>query len=170
MSTPGAGPAQEDSALSAGEGSPPPTGHGSLLLEDQLCFVLYAASRAVTARYRPLLDELELTYPQYLVMLALWEQDSISVRDLGTALQLESSTLSPLLKRLEANGLLRRERRAQDERSVALRLTAAGVRLRDRAQTVPLAMGEAMGLTPEQDATAKQLLRLLTANVSALRE
>src|SRR5207248_10850913 len=92
---------------------------GSLLLDDQLCFALYAASRAVTARYRPLLDELGLTYPQYLVMLVLWEQDSISVRDLGASLQLESSTLSPLLKRLEANGLLRRERRAEDERSVA---------------------------------------------------
>ncbi|KAA0940613.1 MarR family transcriptional regulator [Streptomyces apricus] len=137
------------------------------MLDDQLCFALYAASRAVTARYRPLLDELGLTYPQYLVMLVLWEQDSISVRDLGAALQLESSTLSPLLKRLEAAGLLRRERRTDDERSVALRLTDAGLRLQDRADAVPLAMGDAMGLTPEQDATAKQLLRLLTANVSA---
>lgn len=96
-----------------------PKQDGSLLLDDQLCFALYAASRAVTARYRPLLDALQLTYPQYLVMLVLWEQDSISVRDLGTALQLESSTLSPLLKRLEANGLLRRERRPEDERSVS---------------------------------------------------
>ncbi|NNN31699.1 MarR family transcriptional regulator [Streptomyces sp. S3(2020)] len=136
-----------------------------MLLDDQLCFALYAASRAVTARYRPLLDELRLTYPQYLVMLVLWEQDSISVRDLGIALQLESSTLSPLLKRLEANGLLRRERRPEDERSVSLTLTDAGAELRDRAQTVPVAIGDAMGLTPEQDATAKQLLRLLTANV-----
>ncbi|MEV0227036.1 MarR family transcriptional regulator [Streptomyces sp. NPDC050704] len=143
-----------------------PTQEGSLLLDDQLCFALYAASRAVTARYRPLLDELGLTYPQYLVMLVLWEQDSISVRDLGTALQLESSTLSPLLKRLEANGLLRRERRAEDERSVALRLTDAGARLQERARTVPLAIGDAMGLTPEQDAMAKQLLRLLTTNVT----
>ncbi|MFF4274502.1 MarR family winged helix-turn-helix transcriptional regulator [Streptomyces sp. NPDC001536] len=142
-----------------------PKHDGSLLLDDQLCFALYAASRAVTARYRPLLDELQLTYPQYLVMLVLWEQDSISVRDLGTALQLESSTLSPLLKRLEANGLLRRERRPEDERSVALTLTDAGAALRERAQTVPVAIGAAMGLTPEQDATAKQLLRLLTANV-----
>jgi DNA-binding MarR family transcriptional regulator len=142
-----------------------PKRDGSLLLDDQLCFALYAASRAVTARYRPLLDELQLTYPQYLVMLVLWEQDSISVRDLGTALQLESSTLSPLLKRLEANGLLRRERRPEDERSVSLTLTDAGAELRDRAQTVPPAIGDAMGLTPEQDATAKQLLRLLTANV-----
>ncbi|WP_367318955.1 MarR family winged helix-turn-helix transcriptional regulator [Streptomyces sp. HUAS ZL42] len=138
----------------------------SLLLDDQLCFALYAASRAVTARYRPLLDELGLTYPQYLVMLVLWEQDSISVRDLGAALQLESSTLSPLLKRLEASGLLRRERRADDERSVALRLTDEGTRLRDRARAVPPAIGDAMGLTPEQDALAKQLLRLITSNVS----
>ncbi|CAM5673286.1 MULTISPECIES: MarR family winged helix-turn-helix transcriptional regulator [Streptomyces] len=145
--------------------SPPPL-TGSLLLDDQLCFALYAASRAVTARYRPLLDELGLTYPQYLVMLVLWERDSISVRDLGTALQLESSTLSPLLKRLEAGGLLRRERRRDDERSVAIRLTEAGAELHDRATTVPLAIGDAMGLTPEQDAVAKQLLRLITTNVA----
>jgi DNA-binding MarR family transcriptional regulator len=140
---------------------------GSLLLDDQLCFALYAASRAVTARYRPLLDELGLTYPQYLVMLVLWEQDEISVRELGASLQLESSTLSPLLKRLEASGLLHRERRADDERSVSIRLSDAGARLRDQAGTVPLAIGDAMGLTPEQDALAKQLLRLLTTNVSA---
>lgn len=142
-----------------------PKRDGSLLLDDQLCFALYAASRAVTARYRPLLDELQLTYPQYLVMLVLWEQDSISVRDLGSALQLESSTLSPLLKRLESNGLLRRERRPEDERSVSITLTDAGARMRERAAAVPLAIGDAMGLTPEQDATTKQLLRLITANV-----
>ncbi|MFB7511285.1 MarR family winged helix-turn-helix transcriptional regulator [Streptomyces broussonetiae] len=139
---------------------------GSLLLQDQLCFALYAASRSVTTRYRPLLDKLGLTYPQYLVMLVLWEQDPVTVRDLGDALQLESSTLSPLLKRLEAAGLIHRERRAEDERSVAVRLTRAGADLREKARTVPLAIGEAMGLTPEQDATAKQLLRLLTANVT----
>lgn len=104
----------------------PEPAEGSLLLDDQLCFALYAASRAVTARYRPLLDELGLTYPQYLVMLVLWERDSISVRELGASLQLESSTLSPLLKRLEANGLLHRERRPDDERSVAIRLSEAG--------------------------------------------
>ncbi|MFJ4369988.1 MarR family winged helix-turn-helix transcriptional regulator [Streptomyces chartreusis] len=144
----------------------PPSPTGSLRLDDQLCFALYAASRAVTARYRPLLDELGLTYPQYLVMLVLWERDSISVRDLGTSLQLESSTLSPLLKRLETGGLLHRERRRDDERSVAIRLTEAGAELHDRATTVPLAIGDAMGLTPEQDALAKQLLRLITTNVT----
>ncbi|MEU0026103.1 MarR family transcriptional regulator [Streptomyces sp. NPDC006335] len=139
----------------------------TLLLDDQLCFALYAASRAVTARYRPLLDELGLTYPQYLVLLVLWEQDSISVRDLGAALQLESSTLSPLLKRLEAAGLLRRERRPDDERSVAIRLTDEGAALREKARAVPPAMGNAMGLTPEQEASVKQLLRLITSNVTA---
>ncbi|GLX48741.1 MarR family transcriptional regulator [Streptomyces hygroscopicus subsp. hygroscopicus] len=139
---------------------------GSLLLQDQLCFALYAASRSVTTRYRPLLDELGLTYPQYLVMLVLWEQGTVSVRELGTALQLESSTLSPLLKRLEAGGLIRRERRTEDERSVAVRLTPAGADLQEKARAVPLAIGEAMGLTPEQDATAKHLLRLLTENVT----
>lgn len=139
---------------------------GSLLLEDQLCFALYAASRSVTARYRPLLDGLGLTYPQYLVMLVLWERDSVSVRQLGTALQLESSTLSPLLKRLEAGGLVLRERRTDDERSVAVRLTEAGARLQETARSIPVAIGDAMGLTPEQDATAKHLLRLLTTNLN----
>lgn len=149
------------------DGSPAPApDERSLLLDDQLCFALYAASRAVTARYRPLLEELDLTYPQYLVLLVLWERDSISVRKLGAALQLESSTLSPLLKRLEANGLLRRERRSDDERSVAIRLTDEGAGLRERARAVPSAIGDAMGLTPEQDATAKQLLRQLVANVT----
>ncbi|MCX4632314.1 MarR family transcriptional regulator [Streptomyces sp. NBC_01443] len=138
----------------------------SVRLEDQLCFALYAASRAVTAGYRPLLDELGLTYPQYLVMLALWERDSLSVRDLGAALQLESSTLSPLLRRLEVNGLVLRERRVDDERSVAVRLTEAGANLRGKARTVPLAIGDAMNLTPEQNATARYLLRLVTANVT----
>ncbi|MFD7917478.1 MarR family winged helix-turn-helix transcriptional regulator [Streptomyces sp. NPDC059752] len=138
----------------------------SLRLEDQLCFTLYAASRAVTASYRPLLDELGLTYPQYLVMLALWERDSLSVRDLGAALQLESSTLSPLLKRLEANGLVLRERRVDDERSVAVRLTGAGAALQGKSRAVPLAIGDAMNLTPEQDATARYLLRLITENVT----
>ncbi|GGV76579.1 MarR family winged helix-turn-helix transcriptional regulator [Streptomyces thermoviolaceus] len=138
----------------------------SLLLDDQLCFALYAASRAVTARYRPLLDELDLTYPQYLVMLVLWDRGAASVRDLGTALQLESSTLSPLIKRLEAAGLVIRRRHPDDERSVVVSLTDAGRALQDRARRVPPAMADAMGLTPEQHRTAKALLRRLTANVT----
>src|SRR3954469_18437946 len=100
-----------------------------LALDQQVCFALYTATRAVTARYRPLLDELGVTYPQYLVLLALWERDARTVKDLGAALQLDSSTLSPLLKRLEAGGLVARERRADDERSVLIRLTPDGDRL-----------------------------------------
>lgn len=139
----------------------------SLLLDDQLCFALYAASRAVTQRYRPLLDELGLTYPQYLAMLVLWEQGAIPVKDIGTALQLDYGTLTPLIKRLEANGLVRRERSAQDERTVRVSLTDAGEELRERAATVPAAIGAAMGLTPRQFDEAKRLLRLLAENVSA---
>ncbi|WP_433614469.1 MarR family winged helix-turn-helix transcriptional regulator [Dactylosporangium sp. CA-139114] len=108
-----------------------------LPLDRQVCFALYTATRAVTARYRPLLDELGLTYPQYLVLLALWEQDERTVKDLGAALRLDSSTLSPLLKRLEAAGLVARERRADDERSVTVRLTADGSALRTRAAGIP---------------------------------
>src|SRR5687768_18184170 len=89
----------------------------SVTLDDQLCFALYAASRAVTARYRPMLEELGLTYPQYLVMMLLWEQDNQTVGQLGARLALDSGTLSPLLKRLTAAGLVTRHRRVEDERS-----------------------------------------------------
>ncbi|GAA1268208.1 MarR family winged helix-turn-helix transcriptional regulator [Saccharothrix xinjiangensis] len=138
----------------------------SLELDDQLCFALYAASRAVTARYRPLLDDLGLTYPQYLVMLVLWERGSVPVKDLGAALQLDYGTLSPLLKRLEANGLVRRERRADDERSVRVVLTGPGEELRGRAKDVPPAMGATMDLDPGQTDRLRDLLRTLVANVS----
>ena len=97
----------------------------SLLLDEQLCFALYAAQRAVTAAYRPLLDELGLTYPQYLVLLVLWERGETTVKELAAALRLDYGTLSPLLKRLEAAGLVRRERAAHDERSVLVACTGA---------------------------------------------
>ncbi|MBM9507413.1 MarR family winged helix-turn-helix transcriptional regulator [Actinacidiphila acididurans] len=139
----------------------------TLLLDDQLCFELYAASRAVTARYRPLLDALELTYPQYLVMLVLWEHEAVSVKELGAALQLDYGTLTPLVKRLEANGLVRRERRPDDERSVEVTLTPQGSALRERAAAVPPAIGAAMDLSTEDTARLRELLRRLTANVSA---
>ncbi len=138
-----------------------------LLLRDQLCFSLYAASRAVTALYRPLLDELGLTYPQYLVLLVLWEHGTSPVKDLGNALQLDYGTLSPLLKRLEANGLVRRTRRADDERSVAVALTEEGEALRDRALSVPPVIGTAMGLRDEEFDTLRGLLTRLTESVQA---
>jgi DNA-binding MarR family transcriptional regulator len=99
---------------------------GELTLDEALCFALYSASRALTGFYRPPLDELGITYPQYLVLLALWERDGVAVRALAERLRLDYGTLSPLLKRLQAAGLITRERRAEDERSVTLqRLTAA---------------------------------------------
>ena len=155
-----------DTTETAGRAQP----GGSSLLDDQLCFALYAASRAVTSRYRPLLDELGLTYPQYLVLLVLWEHSAVSVKDLGAALQLDYGTLTPLVKRLESNGLVRRRRRPDDERSVEITLTDQGLALRDRARTVPSAIGDAMGLTPGESALAMSLLRRLTANVTAHRQ
>ena len=113
---------------------------GSLLLDDQLCFALYAAQRAVTAAYRPLLDELGLTYPQYLVLLVLWERGETTVKELAAALRLDYGTVSPLLKRLESAGFVRRERSAQDERSVLVACTGRAEGLKERAARVPGAL------------------------------
>lgn len=118
----------------------------SLLLDEQLCFALYAAQRAVTAAYRPLLDDLGLTYPQYLVLLVLWERGETTVKELAAALRLDYGTVSPLLKRLEAAGLVRRERSARDERSVLVAVTGRGEELRERATCVPGALLTATGL------------------------
>jgi DNA-binding MarR family transcriptional regulator len=138
----------------------------SMLLDDQLCFALYAASRAVTGLYRPVLDSLGLTYPQYLVLLVLWQHDSVPVKELGAALQLDYGTLTPLLKRLESHGLLRRERRADDERSVRITLTDEGAALRARARAVPAFIGESMGLDDTEFGQLRESLRRLTANVT----
>jgi DNA-binding MarR family transcriptional regulator len=108
-----------------------------LLLDNQLCFALYSASLAMTKLYKPLLDELGLTYPQYLVMLVLWEQDGLMVSELGERLSLDSGTLTPLLKRIEAAGFVSRIRDVQDERRVHISLTAAGRKLKARAQKIP---------------------------------
>jgi len=113
----------------------------ALALDSQICFSLYAANRAITARYRPLLAELELTYPQYLVMLVLWERarngQATRVSDLGARLRLDSGTLTPLLKRLALRGLIRRERSLDDERVVTISLTAQGADLKELAAQVP---------------------------------
>jgi DNA-binding MarR family transcriptional regulator len=108
-----------------------------LKLDHQLCFALYSASLAMTKLYKPLLEPLGLTYPQYLAMLVLWEGDGLTVSELGQRLQLDSGTLTPLLKRLEASGLVQRLRDTADERRVLLRLTAAGRALKSRAAKVP---------------------------------
>ncbi|WP_028799973.1 MarR family winged helix-turn-helix transcriptional regulator [Streptomyces sp. 142MFCol3.1] len=138
----------------------------SLLLEDQLCFALYAAQRALTNRYRPLLEQFGLTYPQYLVMLVLWQHGALPIKRLGTLLDLDYGTLTPLLKRLQAHGLIRRERQVDDERSVQISLTEQGSELRERARVVPAAIGEAAGLTLQETKDAKALVEKLRTNIS----
>jgi MarR family transcriptional regulator, organic hydroperoxide resistance regulator len=138
----------------------------SVALDDQLCFALYAASRAVTARYRPMLDAIGLTYPQYLVMMLLWEQDGQTVGQLGQRLALDSGTLSPLLKRLTAAGLVTRHRRVEDERSVSISLTDAGRALRDRAFAISESMIGAIGFDRGEFTDLMGRLRLLTERVS----
>lgn len=108
-----------------------------LALDNQFCFALYSASHAMTKTYKPMLDRLGLTYPQYLVMLVLWEQDAILVKDIGARLFLDSGTLTPLLKRLEANGLVTRNRDPHDERQVRILLTGEGKNLRKQAEEIP---------------------------------
>ncbi|TNC23454.1 MarR family transcriptional regulator [Amycolatopsis alkalitolerans] len=138
-------------------------------LDDQVCFALYAASRAVTSLYRPLLDELNLTYPQYLVMMVLWEHGSSQVKDLGAALSLDSGTLSPLLKRLEKLEYVRRERRSDDERSVCVTLTEKGESLKEKTISLPVTMGEAMGLDSAGLDELRETLRALTNSVNDYR-
>ncbi|MEV4051482.1 MarR family transcriptional regulator [Amycolatopsis sp. NPDC049688] len=142
----------------------------SLRLDDQLCFGLYAASRAVTSLYRVVLEDLDLTYPQYLVMLALWEQDHRLVKELGTELNLDSGTLSPLLKRLQTAGLVVRNRQADDERSVRVSLSDAGKALREKAKGIPDVIGTAMSLDDAGVARMRAELNRLTESVNAYRE
>ena len=132
-------------------------------LDRQVCFALYSASRAATAVYRPLLDELGLTYPQYLVMLVLWEQDPRGVKELGEELGLDSGTLSPLLKRLEALGLVERRRSGEDERRVAIHLTTAGRNLSSGATAIPQRLADAAGLSPAELEQLRTTLGRLTA-------
>lgn len=142
-------------------------GLSSVRLDDQLCFALYSASRKVTAFYRPMLDALGLTYPQYLVLLALWGLGPCRVKDLAAALDLDYGTLSPLLKRLQAGGFVRRERRADDERSVAISLTEAGTALRARCRLIPALVSSAMGLEPGGLTRLRSSIRRLGDSVAA---
>jgi MarR family transcriptional regulator, organic hydroperoxide resistance regulator len=140
--------------------------HGTLLLDDQLCFALYAASRAVTQRYRPLLDQVGLTFPQYLVMLVLWEQGPTTVKGLADELQLDYGTLSPLLKRLAASGYVERRRRAEDERSVEISLTQAGTELKAKVSEIPQVIVDAYNLDPNDFDNLRTSLRELADSVT----
>lgn len=138
-----------------------------LRLDRQLCFAAYAASRALTQAYQPLLAPLGLTYPQYVAMLALWETDGLAVKELGARLQLDSGTLTPLLKRLAAQGLVQRTRDAGDERVVRIHLTAAGRALRRRASAVPTAMACRAGISLAELTRLRDGLQRLTENLRA---
>jgi DNA-binding MarR family transcriptional regulator len=138
-----------------------------LRLDGQICFSLHAASRAFNGVYRVLLRDLGLTYPQYLVMLVLWEHGRTPVKTLGEHLRLDSGTLSPLLKRLEAAGLVLRERSARDERSVEVRLTEEGAALRERATRVPHRIAAATGFTLDEIHDLRTRLDRLTDALDA---
>lgn len=137
-----------------------------LALEHQVCFALAVAARSVIALYRPVLEPMGLTHPQYLVMLALWEFEPVSVKDLSGMLQLEPATLSPLLKRLESTGLLRRDRDSRDERSLAVALTAKGRALREQALEVPPAIVDRLGMDIDE---LMQLHERLTRVIAAAK-
>jgi DNA-binding MarR family transcriptional regulator len=138
-----------------------------LRLDNQLCFPLYAASRAIMQAYQPALADLGLTYPQYLVMMVLWEKDGLSVKELGERLYLDSGTLTPLLKRLEENGLLRRGRAAHDERVVELFLTLDGRRLKKRAENIPQDVLCKIGVPLEKVQRLREDVKLLFQHIKA---
>ena len=138
-----------------------------LRLEHQVCFALHNATRAFGAVYRDALKDLNLTYPQYLAMMALWEHGELSVKRLGELLRLDSGTLSPLLKRLETAGLVKRERSALDERSVLVSATAAGAALREQATDVPLTVAARTGLDRDGMRELRAMLERLTDRLDA---
>jgi DNA-binding MarR family transcriptional regulator len=136
-----------------------------LKLESQICFPLYALSRQVTALYRPLLDVLGVTYPQYLVLLALWEHDTMNVKQLGEVLLLDSGTLTPLLKRMEEGGWVERVRSREDERVVQISLTAGGKRLKQKAATIPEQLACSIEMNEKELKTLRSLLNKMLAKV-----
>lgn len=136
-----------------------------LKLRDQVCFALYSATRAITGLYRPLLDELGLTYPQFLVLLVLWESEPRTVSELGAALRLDSGTLSPLIKRLETMGYLVRRRDTTDERRVLVELTDSGRAVRPQVRDVPQQVAEAAGISTAELLALRDTLTAITDSI-----
>ncbi len=139
-----------------------------LRLDEQICFPLYAATRAMMQVYQPLLTDLGLTYPQYIVMLVLWESDGLSVKQIGERLYLDSGTLTPLLKRLEAAGFVARERSTEDERVVHINLTSDGKRLKRRAAEIPMTLACKLGKSPDELVRLRSELKELYAHLQTL--
>ncbi len=140
--------------------------YDSLRLENQLCFPIYAAGKEIVKRYHPILDELDLTYTQYITMMVLWQTDGISVKELGDKLFLDSGTLTPLLKSMEKKGYVKRCRSEEDERRVLVYLTDEGRDLRESALAVPEQVGKCVNLTPEEAVLLYKLLYKFLGNIT----
>lgn len=136
-----------------------------LLLANQACFPLYALSRKITTHYQPLLERLDLTYPQYLVMLLLWEEPQLSVKELGQRLMLDSGTLTPLLKRLEEKGFVLRTRNDRDERVVDITLTGTGLKLKRKAASIPEELACSLGLTGKELVRMREMVQGMLAKI-----
>lgn len=136
-------------------------------LENQLCFLLYASSREMTKQYKPLLEKLNVTYPQYLVLLLLWEHETLTVKKMGELLYLDSGTLTPMLKRMEQQGLITRKRSEEDERSVLISLTEDGELLKEKAANIP---GTILGLSNQSGEDLKQLKSALYTLLETLHQ
>jgi DNA-binding MarR family transcriptional regulator len=136
----------------------------ALKLKNQLCFPLYAASKEVIGKYKPYLDDIDLTYTQYITMMVLWEQDHVGVGALGTYLHLDSGTLTPMLKRLESKGFIKRERSKTDERVVTVFLTDEGEALKETAMAIPMQVGSCLPLSQEEAEILYKLLYKLLEN------
>lgn len=137
-----------------------------LKLENQICFPLYACSKEIVRRYKPYLDELELTYTQYITMMVLWEKKQMNVKELGSHLYLDSGTLTPVLKKLEAKGYIKRERSKEDERNLVVTITDAGELLKEQAVMVPERIAHCVDLEPEEAAQLYRLLHKMLASIA----
>ena len=136
-----------------------------LKIDNQLCFALYASSKAVIKTYKPLLDKLGITYTQYITLLVLWDQDNITIKELGEKLYLDSGTLTPLLKRLEGMGILERIRDTEDERNVFVKLTEKGIKMKDEAFEIPSKVFCSTGMSFNDASALREKLKLLLKNL-----
>ena len=139
--------------------------YDALRLENQLCFPLYACAREVVKKYKPFLDDIDLTYTQYVTMMVLWEKPSVTSKEIGERLHLDSGTLTPVIKKLAEKGLVTRARSAEDERNLVVALTDAGLALRDRAACIPDQMGKCICLSPEDAGTLYRILYQLLGSM-----
>ena len=139
--------------------------YDSLKLGNQLCFPLYAAAKEITRKYKPFLDELDLTYTQYICMMVMWEHKSLNVKKLGEYIYLDSGTLTPLLKKLEEKGYIERNKNLKDERNLTISITDKGLKLRDKALSVPQSIGSCIQLSPEEATLLYKVLYKILNNL-----